>query len=254
MYQHKSKRLWMHPEDALRLPFFLLMLPVLFSSVSVRGQSASDRSIYSELYGYVSDEYGFDQVLVNGISYTDKYWKKEGHQFFPEDRSYNGNLLFRGKEYKGLEIKYDICNQQVIVYIDNISVGVVPPDDFISAFSLGNRLFSKYNFRGKPEFYEIIFNTDKLKCYYHWYKDVQETCDNGYSEYYYYEFSDSKRYSYLYIDGSLKLYGNNKSFTGLLPPEVRPIVSKYLKKYRLKVTKSGNDDIIRLLTFCQSLL
>jgi hypothetical protein len=232
-----------------------LILLGVFSSVFAQVKHTVKKPDYGQLYKYVTDEYGFDQVLVNGSLYTDKYWKKEGHQFFPEDQLYNGTLVFRGKEYKGLEMKYDIFDQQVIFYIklNYLPVGVVPPDDFISAFSLNDKFFSKYNFRGVPRFYQVVFDTDKLKCLYYWSKHVQETGNGGNSDYYYYVFSDSERKGYLFIDGSFELYRNNRSFNDLFPQEVRPKIKQYLKTNYIKVSKSSDEKMKELLTYCQSL-
>jgi hypothetical protein len=239
---------------------FLVILSLSFlffyPSVIVQAQSHDDSIDYSKLYKYVMDEYGFDQVLVNGIFYEDKYWKKDGHQFFPEDQLYKGTLMFRGKEYKGIEMKYDICDQQLILYIsfNNLTVRVVPSNDFISAFSLGDRYFSKYNFEGEPRFYQVVFDTDKLKCLYYWFKQVRETDDGGNSSYYYYEFTDSEKKNYLKINGTFEMYRNNRSFTELFPQEIRDMVKKYMKANRIKVVKSTDERMAELLTYCNSLL
>ncbi len=62
---------------------FVLSLFVLsfHSTVCAQEQSHDAGIDYNMLYKSVVDEYGFDQVLVNGIFYEDKYWRKVGHQF-----------------------------------------------------------------------------------------------------------------------------------------------------------------------------
>jgi hypothetical protein len=237
---------------SLVLSLFILSF---YPSAFAQTESLYAKTDFNKLYKSITDEYGFDQVLVNGFLYTDKYWKKEGHQFFLEDKLYKGSLVFKGKEYTRLEMKYDICDQLVIFYIkyNYLTVGVVPPDDFISAFSLDDKFFSKYNFQGEPKFYQVVFDTDKLKCLYHWSKQVQETSNGGNSNYYYFEFTDSERKSYLFLDGSFQLYRNNRTFTDLFPQEIRPGVRQYLKSNRIKVTKDGDVTIKELLTYCQSL-
>ena len=226
------------------------------ASVKAQAQPRHDITDYGKLYESVIDAYGSDQVLVNGVIFEDKYQKKVGHQYFPEDKLYTGSLFFRGKEYKRTEMKYDICNQQLIIYVmDNYStVGFVPSIDFISAFSLGGRVFSKYDFEGGPRFYQVVFDADRLECLYHWTKQVIGTGSSGNLNYYHHEFTDSRKKCYLKLNGSFEKYTNNRVFTDLFPQETRGMVRQYIKTNHIKVTKSSDEKIAGLLTYCNSLL
>lgn len=236
--------------------FFLFFLFVLSFNVSVFAQIQSQdvRTDFGKIYKSVLDEYGLDQVLVNGIFYEDKYRKKVGHQFIMEDRSYNGSLTFRNKVFKGLEMKYDIYDNQLILHVkNNISEAwIVPPNDFISAFSLGEKKFLKFNFQGEPRFYQVVFDTDKLKCLYYWYKEMHEFYDN--SKYISYEFFDSEKECYLLLNGSFLTYRNNRSFLEILPGEIKARVKKYIKSYHIRVNKSSDEKISELLGYCNTLL
>jgi hypothetical protein len=235
---------------------FVLSLFVLSFHPNVFAQALPhDASTdYNKLYKAVTEEYGFDQVLVNGIFYQDKYWNKVGHPFFLEDQLYKGTLLFRGKEYKSIEMKFDIYNQQLILYIQNNNsvVWIVPPNDFISAFSLGDKFFSKYNFGGEPRFFQVISDTEKIKCLYYWYKKMHESYENG--RYITYEFFDSEKKSYLMLNGSFLIYRNNRSFIETLPGEIVAQVRKYIKSNHIRVNKSSDKEISELIVYCNSLL
>jgi hypothetical protein len=233
----------------------LCLLPI-HPSLPAHTQPKNDSSDFIQLYKSVADEYGLDQVLVNGISYEDKYWKKVGNQYFPEDRLYKGTLIYREKEYHGVRMKYDICDQQLILHIyqNYLTVRVVLSNDFVSAFSLDEKLFSKYDFTGKPRFYQVVFDTSRLKCLYYWYKQVQETGNGEIFGYYRFEFTESERKNYLKIDGSYETYKNNRSFTELFPEEIRPMIREYVKTHHIKVNKSSDKEITELLTYCNSLL
>ena len=39
--------------------------------------------------------------------------------FYMKDQLYNGTLVYKGKVYKGVEMKYDIYDQQLILSIKN---------------------------------------------------------------------------------------------------------------------------------------
>lgn len=238
------------------LLLIVLMMQSFQPALNAQARLKKDRADYNELYRFVLDKYGFDQVLANGVVYKDMYWKKEGHQFLGEDRPYAGNLVFRGKEYKGLEMKYDICNQQIIVFVKHnyLQVGIVPPDDFISTFSLEDKSFSKYDFSGEPLYYQVVFDSDKAKCLYHWSKQALETASGGNYKYYHYEFTDSKRKSYLYLNGSFELYRNNRSFRDLFPQDIKTRIWQYLKANHINVLKSSDEKMTELMTYCNSLL
>jgi hypothetical protein len=238
------------------LLFLSLLVLSFHNSIFAQAQSPDDSTDYNKLYKSVMDEYGFDQVLVNGIFYEDKYWKKTGHEFFQEDRLYTGNLRYRGKEYKEIEMKYDICNQQVILFLkyNDKTVTVVPSNDFISAFSLGDKIFKKYNFLGEPAFFQVVFDTEKLGCLFYWSKQIHETSDGGNIRSYYYEFSDSEKKNYLKINGSYETYKNNRTFTELFPQEIHANIRRYIKTNQIKVGKSSDGKITELLNYCNSLL
>lgn len=239
---------------------YVIVCIILFLSAQsllyAQPQSVKDPADYNELYKFVIDKYGPDQVLVNGVVYTDIYWKKEGHQFLGEDRVYTGNLVFRGIEYEGLGMKYDICNQQLIVFIRNnpLHQGFLPPHDFISAFSLEGRYFSKHDFQGEPQYYQVVFDTDKLKCLYHWSKQALETAGSENYKYFHYEFSDSKKRSFLYINGSFVPYKKNRSFIDLFPEDTRTGIGHFMKANRIKVNKSSDERMVELMTYCNTLI
>jgi len=235
---------------------FVLSLTVLFFHCSVWAQEQShDTGMdYDDLIRSVMSEYGLDQVLVNGIFYEDKYLIKTGHQFYMEDQLYKGTLVYRGKEYQGIEMKYDIFDQQLILYIkhNNSLVRIVPLNDFISAFSLGNKFFSKYNFQGEPGFYQVVCDTEKLKCLYYWFKQKNDSNTNSKSISY--EFTDSKKKNYLVLNGSIITYRNKRSFLEIFPLEIKALVRQYIVDNHIKVTKSSDEEISGLLAHCNSLL
>jgi hypothetical protein len=235
------------------LVFSLFVLSISLS-LSAQDQSHDSRTDYKKLYKSVIDEYGFDQVLDNGFLYKEKYLKKIGHQFLLQDQFYNGTLVFRGEVYKGVELKYDIYDQQLVLIIkNNNSIElIVPHNDFISAFSLGDKFFSKYNFQGESRFYQVVYDTEKVKCLYYWFK--QEYDSNNIIYLGFNEFTDSEKESYLIMDGSLKKYKNNRSFTKLFPNEIKARVRGYIRINYINVAKSSDEKIKELLTYCNSLL
>jgi hypothetical protein len=229
--------------------FILSFNPSLFAQVQYHVTGTD----YNKLCKSVIDEYGFDQVLVNGVLYDEQYLNKIGHQFFLENRLYKGILVYRGKEYKGIEMKYDIYNQNLILFLqyNNSIVRIVPSNDFISAFSIGDIIFSKYNFQGEPRFYQVVFDGDKIKCLYYWSKEKYEYVNN--SKYISYLFVYREKKKFLILKDKFLAYKNNRSFMEIFPDEIRSRVKKYLSDNHIKVAKSSDEIIYGLFTYCDTL-
>jgi hypothetical protein len=209
---------------------------------------------FNRLYQSVQEAYGIDQVLVNGIFYEDIYPNKVGHPFLYENEFYKGTITFRGKEYTGIDLKYDLLEQKLVLYVNynNSFTWVILPNDFISDFTLNGKFFAKFSYRGEPKFYQVIFDSDNLKCLYHYSKSKFDADHSG--KFNKVEFKENPRKNYLVLEGKFKKYNNNRSFTKSFPIETRSAIQSYLGSNKIKVAKNNNDTIMSLLAFCNSLL
>jgi hypothetical protein len=236
------------------LIFLFCLLNLCLSSYAQEHSPNAKVDQWNELYKSVVNEYGFDQVLVNGICYEDEYLGTIGHPFLFENRFYKGTMIYREREYQGLDIKYDIYKQQVVLYIrqNNSNAWIIPSNDFISAFSLDDKIFVKYTFKGLPGFYQTIFDTEELKCLYYWSKLRYDSDHNR--SYNSSRFTDSERKTCLIVDGVLKKYVDNRSFVGLFPQESQLRIKQYMKNNKIKVDKGSDAEIAKLVTYCKTLL
>lgn len=232
---------------------YLLVFQV-HNSVYAQEQSSYIKADFNEIYTSVLDEYGFDQILVNGVFYEDRYHEEIGHPFLIESEFSKGTLVFREKEYKSVEINYDIYEQQLVLYIThhNSIAWIIPPHDFISSFSIGDKLFVKYAFQNDPQFYQVIFDSEKLRCLYYWYK-LRSDSDHK-RNYNSYEFSDSKKKSYLLLNDEYMRYRDNRSFANLFPREIKSEIRKHIKAKGIKVAKSNDGEMLELIRYCNSML
>jgi hypothetical protein len=142
----------------------------------------------------------------------------------------------------------------VILYVtqNNSNAWIIPPNDFISAFSLGDKLFVKHTFRGVPGFYQVVFDTEELKCLYYWSKLRFDSDQKGY--YNSFRFTDSDRKTYLVVDKVLEKYSYNRSFIRLFPQKSQMQIKQYIKNNKIKVAKSSDVEIEKLVTYCKTLL
>jgi len=58
------------------------------------------------------------QLIYNGKIWQNLYFRIKGNPFFLSGNFLTGNVIFNGKEFKNLKVKYDICNDEVILYIN----------------------------------------------------------------------------------------------------------------------------------------
>lgn len=209
---------------------------------------------YEELVRSVKDQYGLDQVLANGVFYKNNYLNVAGHQFFPDGKLSDGTLIYKGREYKNVAMKYDIYDQELILYLhhNNLAVWIVPPDDFITAFGLSDKYFSKYNIMGEPRFYQVVFDTEKLKCLYYWSKQINEVSHGGNTISF--RFSEGEKDMFLNLDGPFEQFRNNRSFIEIFPTEAKDMVRQYIKMNHIKITKSIDEEVYELFNYCISFL
>lgn len=240
------------------LPFLMIgslfLFAPLISAFAQDQYSKDNTSSWNELFQTVKSAYGPDQLLVNGVCYEDYYQGSIGHPFIFEDQFVKGSLTFRGRDYKGLDLKYDIYKQQVVLYVthNNSNIWIIPPNEFITSFSLGNLLFKKYEFQGSSKFYQVVFDSENLKCLYYWTK-IRYDSDHQ-KAYISSRFTDSDRKSYLLMGESLKKYNDNQSFINLFPKEHQPHIKAYIKNNKIKVNNSSDFEMAKLFSFCETLL
>ncbi len=169
---------------------------------TLKAQQA-DENIISELNELVTESYGPDQHLVNGIEYINLHIRTTGHKFLDEDEFYNGRVVIDGKVYKDVFLKYDIFNQQVLLLIDHHSGGnkqLILNNLRIDEFEINGRIFHKYTFPGTGTlFYQVIGN-DEMACLYHFKKqEIPRAID----QYTLAEFTNVQKRSYLYWQSEL---------------------------------------------------
>lgn len=238
---------------------YLFMSCFILTGLSVTGYpqhwNPPEKNYYSELYNYIQTEYKSDQVLVNGLYYDNYYRNAIGHPFLFEDVFYKGTLVCQNKLYKDLDMKYDVYEQKLLIryILNDRNIRFIPPDEFISEFSFNEMHFKKYSFPGTvPEFYQVIADYDNLKCLCYWYKRRTESSHTrAFSSY---RFYDSEKNCYLVLNDKLLKFRNNLSFINHFPKEKRYEIRKYLKSEKIKVLKSNDDTLRKLIDYCHKCL
>ncbi len=166
-----------------------------------------------------------------------------------------GMLVIHNQRYDNLLLKYNVFDQNlVLLYKDHLGtqMAFLPPINFISEFGLYGRVFKKYNFANEVEkIYQEVYSGE-IKCLYALKKGRVDSHHNiQFSAYKYYDYV---RKSYLAINDSIFKYKGKRDFIKLFPSENKKEISVFIKKQKIKVNRSPDIEIVKLMTFCEGLI
>ena len=232
-----------------------LILFLISLSGNAQRQRSDLRYFYSGIYESIRETYGFDQELVNGVFFMNRYLKALGHPFLWEDQFVKGTLVYHHKVYNELMMKYDIYEQKLLInyHFDDKQVTFLAINEFITEFRFDGKLFRYFSFHDmKPAFFQVISGDHELKCLYYWYKDRRESNHNRtFSSY---EFSESLRKSYLLMQDKLIPFRNNRTFVKSFPFEVQDQISNYMRSKKIKVRTCDDNIMLQLMNYCNKLV
>jgi len=238
----------------------VLIFVFLFTgSRLVPGLAQEDYSVnqeaYLQVYQSAQEALKHDPLIQNGVFYSYPYYNALGHPFLDIKEFVSGSVNFRGKQYEGLSINYDLFNQQIILSweIDGILQMCLLEPHFISAFELKGKRFEKLDYQdGAAEFFQLVSEGPAVSCYYSWYKERREVHDSGNRSIY--SFSDQKSRRYLLMEGRLSRYKSNKSFIRIFPEAARSQLKSHFQDKQIQVMESGEGDMGELIAFCNRVL
>ena len=230
---------------------WLILCMLVALPLSLHSQKP-DATIIAELEQMVTESYGPNQHLINGIEYINLHILSTGHKFLDEDEFYKGELVIDKKVYKDVFLKYDIFNQQVLLLIQHPSGGnkqIILNNLRIDEFEINGRIFRKYTFPGTGTlFYQVIGN-DEMACLFHFRKqEIPRPIDN----YTLSEFTDEKKKSYLHWQAELHAFKSNRSFVGIFPDH-QPRIKSFIRQNKFRVKKLNDSQMQQLISYCNSI-
>ncbi|MFO7655578.1 MAG: hypothetical protein R6W78_00775 [Bacteroidales bacterium] len=224
----------------------ILLLCSLFNIVA--GQDDNFRS-HPDLGEYFTRIYKLDQNLVNGMKYYNLHPLAIGNPFLISDKPSEGWVVLNGVEYRDLLLKYDICNQQLILEYTFSHGGmnhVVLNNAFISEFEIFGKHFRKYHFlQTREKFFQVITsgNFTLLKAF-----KKELVAPGSYSKIAY-EYSGEQKKMYLLADSLPVTLKGNSSFIKLFPGHEAEI-RKYMKQNKLRLKTADDMALNKLLGYC----
>ena len=201
----------------------------------------------------VENAYGLDQDLVNGVQYSNRYIRSEGHPYFLEDRFMNGSVSINGKIYQNVQLKYDLFSQRVEIKHDKISgrnYRYITISDRMEAFSLGEYEFRKLNIPEYPERYYQVINTRHFTCFVHWEKKLIPLENNVI---YLDHFTNHRLYYWLELNGEIIAFNNRRTFARLFPRNMQREILKLFRQRHISFRNVGPDEILRTMEMVANL-
>lgn len=214
---------------------------------------ATNILIAQDVSSHAEDKYGLDPLLYNGKYYT--YFipsSTHGTPFFSGPDGVVGSVQLHGRIYKGLSLKYDIFNQQLVLMYQVENGGIkhiIVSDAWLESFSLGNIHFEISTVVDSVhQIYQVI-GLGSNRILYHWNKELKLDMRQGARNYF---FTPSLRKAFLETDKGASKYTHNKSFLSLLDPEIQARAKKYLSQKKINVKKANDSSMTAFIEFINS--
>jgi hypothetical protein len=145
---------------------FLIMFPAGFSACILAQQSFPER---------VERAFGNDQVLVNGIQFSNQYIRVEGNPYWLDDRFRNGSVSIGGLCYESLRLRYNIYSGKLeMEYLSpeghlNLIMTVA---EHLSGFTLEGQVFRRLKPGPEPPAFYQILSSENWTCCVGWSMDI----------------------------------------------------------------------------------
>jgi hypothetical protein len=192
------------------------------------------------------------QILYNGILWTNRYHRIEGHQFLFSDFFLPGKVTINGRTFKDVRIKYDIFSDEIIIPINRDDI-IQINKEMVDSFSLSyeNRV---YRFTTNREntlkgftgyFHELYYG--KSSFYVKYKKSISPSSDPK---------SDGKfiqnHQMYLVKDSIVYPITSIKALLEVLNAD-KDQIRDYIKKNRLKISKKIPDSFVPVISYYDSI-
>jgi hypothetical protein len=209
--------------------------------------------IRSDSYKWAKQDIIENQILYNGRVWRNLYSRVRGDQFLFTDMFMPGTVSINGKLFTGLELRYDIFNDELLIR-SNSGIILQLNKEMTDGFTIeyNNR---RYDFQKLEEdtnesgegYFNILYK-GRLELLVKYKKGIQLLAvDNTYDLFIQYN------RIYLKKDGEMHLINKKKNIINLFSGNKKDIM-RFIKGRRLKVTRKDPDSFIPLVEFCDNLI
>jgi hypothetical protein len=242
-----------YPQEMSRAILHLIFALLLASNAVHAQEDSTEQVLFSQIYLAAEEAYGVHQELLNGLLFESKNQEASGHPYFLDYYSNQGSVIYGGKQYSNLNLRYDIYDQELLLIypIKQLEYKLYLRKELITGFKVENKTFTKESFPGNKEAkYHQVFGKDlPIKILYFREKSLSKLYANN---------SDDKKYSerretYILIDNELLSYKGNRSLAHQFSSDHEKAIKQYLRLHKIKVKLADDEEMERLLNFIHSI-
>jgi hypothetical protein len=230
----------------------VLAFIILAATHCILNAQHTDKNIIVQLNSLVTESYGPDQHLINGIESVNLHLRSEGHKFLGEDKYYPGRVVIDGQVYHDVSLKYDIFNQRLLLLVQHQSAGpkqIILNNLRINEFEINGRTFRKYTFPGSGTRFYQVMGSDEMACLYHFSK-LENL--NPVDRYTLSRFTDERKKSYLYWHTDLHEFKSARLFVRIFPDH-QPEIKAFIRKNNFRFRNINDSQMLSLISYCNSL-
>lgn len=235
--------------------YFCLILVLLLSNYGLNAQvDSSEQLLFNQILLAAEKEYGINQELINGPLYENESQNINGIPYLLSYYTNQGGVVYRGKPYSNLNLRYDIYNQQLLlIYLfDNLEYKLHLQKEFITEFSIENRKFIHEAFGGDGDekFYQVIGKDFPIKMLYFWQKGLSNVYANNPDIK---MFSPEQKETFILRNNELLGFKGNNSFTRQFSSQSKATIKKYLRNKNLKIKQAKDYEMELLIEFINNI-
>ncbi len=239
--------------DAIKAVVAAIIFPIALTQ-PVWGQQAVVPERNNSYKALVEHYFGYDQNLVNGVQYYNRYLGSKGIPYFMNIGFVDGDLIIQERVYKNLRMRYDLLAQILEIEYDNNNGGIgwlVTVPDHITAFRFGEYPFRKLNLEGPSgKFYQVI-KTDLFTCYIHWEKMLLPL---QFEHQYTHKFSQVNSTTLLEVNGETNVFKNRKGFVKLFPENRQKVIKRFLRRNHFIFQNASPNEMVLSMNAVANLL
>lgn len=219
----------------------------------LEAQSArSETAMYATYFNHL---FGTDERLVSGTLYTGPARGSiEGHAYFLDDRWIKGSVEVNGKVFEGLDLKYDVVINQMILScptatLTNVQIGLRSTG--IERITMEDHVFIPLPGSSDSSVvtYAELMSAGTINYLVTRRKYLVLTNGSGLTDYIYREVVGQ----FLWYNGQLTPFRRKSDLINLFPNR-KVNINQFARQEKLKLSKKRLADRAKLTDFCNSLL
>lgn len=235
--------------------YFTLTLFLLLACNALNAQADSAQLLlFNQIYLAAEEAYGMPHELLNGSLFEEKYPDAIRHPYLLNYYTNNGSVLYRGKHYSKLNLRYDIHDQQVLLiyFINDVEYKLHLQKEFVTEFKIESKKFTRKAFDADQDarFYQVLGEDFPTQFLYAWSKDLSNLYANNSDVKIFYP---GTKEAFILLDDQLLEFNGNRSLAARFSSTKRSAIKAYYRKHKTDVRHASDYEMEELVSFISTL-